>query len=564
MTTPTMAQDWNEQEAQVNRFVERFGNETYKRLACYASLPLVLTPELIHYLRNEFLRDENVPWEAEVDLLLSDLCSQAGYELYTMDTQVRAYLLEEFQKLPTGPQHMREVAQVLISYVSYLSQIVPKHRRKELEAQRWAAMTYLGDDRCQDAVQEIAEQLKQLETRAETGEQSEQGIRAELARLTRITQELEPQLKEIPSLVSYAKLVQKMLRSPDDVDPMEVRQTFSVGNVDLTVSPQIFPTLRDQLLDVAAIAGFPVLEILTFRTGQLEEKGADQNESSPFPPLESFQVRVATLSFDDETGVLSEEASAEMTLKSLPIEVVTLSRDSDTGKWTQVRQESHAPFYEEYLGDDLVLEMMSIPEGTFVMGSPEDEPGRYDWEGPQHEVKVPAFCMGRYPVTQEQWRFIAGLPQVEQELEPDPSRFKGDDRPVEKVSWFDAVEFCQRLSRLTNREYRLPTEAEWEYACRAGTTTPFHFGETISSDLANYGGSEVYNDGPKGEYRKETTPVGFFGVANPFGLSDMHGNVLEWCEDQYHGSYEGAPTDGSAWFDPDDENANRILRGGSW
>jgi formylglycine-generating enzyme required for sulfatase activity len=165
------------------------------------------------------------------------------------------------------------------------------------------------------------------------------------------------------------------------------------------------------------------------------------------------------------------------------------------------------------------------------------------------------------------------MAEVDRSLDADPSRFKGDQNPVEAVSWNDAQEFCARLSQHTRRFYRLPTEAEWEYACRAGTTTPFHFGETITTDLANYRGmddeslgwSGSYGDGPKGEYRQQTTPVDRFEIANAFGLCEMHGNVWEWCEDHWHGSYKGAPVDGSAWVDPDAaEDASRLLRGGSW
>ncbi|MGC8715225.1 MAG: formylglycine-generating enzyme family protein, partial [Leptodesmis sp.] len=156
-------------------------------------------------------------------------------------------------------------------------------------------------------------------------------------------------------------------------------------------------------------------------------------------------------------------------------------------------------------------------------------------------------------------------------LDPDLSSFKGENRPVEKVCWYGAIEFCDRLSQYTGRPYRLPSEAEWEYACRAGTTTPFHFGETITTDLANYcgedrkeyGWSGSYGRGPKGIYRQETTTVGSFGVANAFGLFDMHGNVWEWCLDHWHENYKGAPTDGSAWVKGGNSDL-RLLRGGSW
>jgi len=215
------------------------------------------------------------------------------------------------------------------------------------------------------------------------------------------------------------------------------------------------------------------------------------------------------------------------------------------------------------VGSALPLHMLLVPGGPFLMGSPDDEPERADNEGPQQEVTVPSFFMGRYPVTQSQWRVVANLPQSERELTLDPSNFKGDNRPVEQVSWYNAMEFCARLSAHTERPYRLPSEAEWEYACRAGTTTPFYVGKTLTTDVANYNGDYTYADGPKGEYRAETTPVDHFGLANAFGLCDMHGNVWEWCQDYWHDSYEGAPTDGSAWIEGGDSE-RRILRGGSW
>ena len=216
----------------------------------------------------------------------------------------------------------------------------------------------------------------------------------------------------------------------------------------------------------------------------------------------------------------------------------------------------------EQLGGGATLDMVRIPGGRFWMGSPEDELERKDREGPQHKVEVPSFYLGKYPVTQRQWLAVSLLDDVDRELKPHPSKFKGDDRPVEQVSWVEAVEFCQRLSRHTGRNYRLPSEAEWEYACRAGTTTPFHYGETLSSDVANYAANQTYGNGVKGKSRKQTTNVGSF-PANSFELHDMHGNVLEWCQDYWHDNYEGAPTDGSAWL-TDKKAANRVLRGGSW
>ena len=214
--------------------------------------------------------------------------------------------------------------------------------------------------------------------------------------------------------------------------------------------------------------------------------------------------------------------------------------------------------FTENLGNGVILEMVRIPGGSFIMGAPEDEEKSRGWERPQHQVNIQSFFMGKYQVTQEQYQAITGK---------NPSRFKGKKRPVERVSWYDAVKFCQQLSKLTAKEYRLPSEAEWEYACRAGTTTPFHFGETITTDLANYVGNYKYGVAPKGVYREETTYVGSF-TGNPFGLYDMHGNVWEWCLDDWHRNYQGAPTDGSAWFDENNhisqKTGSACLRGGSW
>ena len=227
------------------------------------------------------------------------------------------------------------------------------------------------------------------------------------------------------------------------------------------------------------------------------------------------------------------------------------------------RQKRTTKYYSEDLGNGIKLDMVLIPEGNFLMGASESELDSRDLERPQHQVKVSTFFMGRYRVTQEQWLALATLPQVDRELKPDPSAFKGDQRPVERVNWYEAKEFCARLSKHTAREYRLPSEAEWEYACRAGMTTPFHFGETISTDLANYNGKSTYGEGETGQYLGETTPVDKFGIANDFGLCDMHGNVCEWCEDHWHNDYQNAPIDGSSWT----TNGNsylRVIRGGSW
>jgi formylglycine-generating enzyme required for sulfatase activity/tRNA A-37 threonylcarbamoyl transferase component Bud32 len=251
-------------------------------------------------------------------------------------------------------------------------------------------------------------------------------------------------------------------------------------------------------------------------------------------------------------------------LREEPIEVVTVNR---AGKIIR-REQQLAKYLTEDFGNGVNLVMAEIPGGSFTMGSPKGEERSKDSERPQHQVTIQPFYMGKYPITQAQWQRVAQLPQVNRKLEPNPSFFKGGNRPVENVSWYDAVEFCARLTSLTKRDYSLPSEAQWEYACRAGTTTPFHFGETLTTDLANYDGNYTYGNGPKGRYREETTEVGSFGVANAFGLYDMHGNVWEWCLDDWHSNYDGAPTDGSAWLDGNDNLSQRegytVLRGGSW
>ncbi|NJN89741.1 MAG: SUMF1/EgtB/PvdO family nonheme iron enzyme [Leptolyngbyaceae cyanobacterium SL_5_14] len=217
-------------------------------------------------------------------------------------------------------------------------------------------------------------------------------------------------------------------------------------------------------------------------------------------------------------------------------------------------------FFAEDLGNGLLLEMVKIPSGTFEMGSPKDQGNSA--ERPQHSVTVSAFFMGKFPITQVQWRVVTGLPRVNVHLDPEPANFKGDNRPVEQVSWYEAVEFCDRLSQKTGRIYRLPTEAEWEYACRAGTTTPFHFGEALPEGFPNCNTGNVVTFYTKA-LSSSTANVGSFNFANDFGLYDMHGNVWEWCLDHWHDNYQNAPSNGQAWVSKD-EGQSRVLRGGSW
>ncbi len=213
------------------------------------------------------------------------------------------------------------------------------------------------------------------------------------------------------------------------------------------------------------------------------------------------------------------------------------------------RRLGQAEYYREDLSDDVTLDMVRIPGGVFSMGSSENEEKRLDSEGPLHEVNISAFWMGKYQVTQMQWRAVAALPKVKQELEAEPSYSKEALYPVEQISWREAQEFCARLSEYAKTPYRLPSEAEWEYACRAGTQTPYYFGQSINSRLAPYGFGA-----------RETTDVGKY-PPNTFGLHDMHGNLWEWCQDTWHKNYNNAPADGSAWLN--EHEHRRVIRGGS-
>jgi formylglycine-generating enzyme required for sulfatase activity len=204
--------------------------------------------------------------------------------------------------------------------------------------------------------------------------------------------------------------------------------------------------------------------------------------------------------------------------------------------------------------------LVTIPAGSFMMGSPETELDRSEDEGPLHRVKLKSFAAGVYEVTFEQ--FDACVAAKGCKSAPDDNRWGRGKRPVINVSHDDALQFIAWLSHRTGKRYRLPSEAEWEYMARAGTTTPFTYGTKLDPSQANYAANFTYNGSMKGQGRDQTLPVGSL-APNAWGLHDVHGNVLEWVMDCAHDNYKGAPSDGKPWV-TDCAEPRRMLRGGSW
>jgi formylglycine-generating enzyme required for sulfatase activity len=532
-------------EWQIERFVQKFQPQyrfewpcrtrndwepEYFLLAQYAALPVVLTPELLNYLRGRFL--PQVPWIAEADLLLSELCRSVGPEQYVLLPAVRSVLMAELEK--NHPEVLPVVARKIIDYSRYWARTNLYITHREQRKQEWSAMGYIVEE-LQALADQIAEAFAQLDNSLSISALNWLA-RQEMEHLARLVQEMSPRLGDYPRLLAYAELVTRVSKEPELVSLEELSQSYMHGDLVL-----------------------PKLEKLIF--------GKPEPSPSDFSELQSFEFDVAE--FVELTTLPLERVPHHFEVAT--IEIIEPQRAKSKPQIVINRQAMENWQYLQLLESKSTLELVKIPAGRFTMGSPKKEPESEDSERPQHHVTVPEFYMGKYLVTQAQWRFGAGLPKIDRDLEPDPSRFKGDDLPVERVSWLEAIEFCARLSIHTGREYRLPSEAEWEYACRAGTTTPFHFGETIDPQVANYNGGIAYGKGQEGLNRQETTAVGVMKVANLYGLYDMHGNVWEWCQDHWHSwhsSYQGAPRDGSAWINQSRDGSARrnqsVLRGGSW
>jgi formylglycine-generating enzyme required for sulfatase activity len=400
-------------------------------------------------------------------------------------------------------------------------QTAERQRQQEKEAERQERERKAAELRQRAAAERLRQdyETELLRQQAEADRQAQERQKQEAAERQRQQQEAAEQLKR----EQQTQLAEERQRQREAAAARRQPGQTSIG--------------RRRVLQVAGLGGGSLILAMAANSLRTERPG----NSPRFPEPSSI------------SGSSPDDVS------TVDIQTVKVN---NTGNITE-RNQGQVSAFREDLGNTIGLDMVEIPAGEFVMGSPTEEEGRDDDEGPQRTVTLPKFFMGRFQITQAQYESVIG---------ENPSRFQGANRPVERVSWDAAVAFCEKLSEQTGRTYRLPSEAEWEYACRAGTTTPFYFGSTITTDLANYRGTDRefegntylgnYGQGPKGSFREQTTEVGSF-PPNAFGLYDMHGNVWEWCQDVWHENYEGAPTDGSAWLEGGNQTS-RLLRGGSW
>jgi formylglycine-generating enzyme required for sulfatase activity len=458
----------------IERFVRRFG-EPYRRLAWYAALPLILTPEILDFLRLHFLGGrDGVPWIAEADLLLSDLCRPVGYEQFALDQPVRACLVAAM-RAKLGPDPMREAARLLLRYVHHLGRTGAGLGPAELQAEQWSAMAYLDEHRGQAAREIAAAFATELGSglAAAAAEPAAVGISAaELARLVRLTDDLAPNLAEHRDLLDYAAEIAALLRDPSAIQAVGGRFA-GAGAAAL----------------VRNVSGVRVPDLAT----GLIEAPVEPGGSEPQQPRVPVRFRDA---FQDGSGQ----------------------------------------------GPELVW----LPGGTFLMGDAQGV-GRQG-ERPAADVILDDFSAGTYPVTFDEYdRYCQAMG-----LEPPAFEYRERaDRPVVNVSWHDAVAYCAWLSRQTGQTYGLLTEAQWEYACRAGTTTAYSFGDD-ARDLGRFAWYKANSGGlvhPVGEK-----------PANAWSLHDMHGNVWEWVQD-WLGNYRAlarhnptGPESGTA----------KVYRGGSW
>jgi formylglycine-generating enzyme required for sulfatase activity len=375
------------------------------------------------------------------------------------------------------------------------------------------------------------------------------GSKGRKATVERLNEHLKYRVKELAK--SQGKQTPSIMADPIEKSHLILMPKYATKS-DISM-------LKNYCYQAQVNENFELAESLWIR---VLETGVDRDAIKALQQIAIQKQKIETSPYRNNENFESKDTNAKKRVsieESEKGELFTFEvvKVNDVGEIVNRRQESARQKVED-LGNGIKLEMVYIPGGTFLMGFPDTEAKRYDDEGPQHKVTLKSFYMSKYSITQEQYQVI---------MDGNPSSFKGKNRPVENVSWYDATNFCQKLSKKIGGKYSLLSESQWEYACRAGTSTPFYFGDTITTDLANYRGTDYkkssgcYGKGPKGKFRGETTPVGEF-PPNAFGLYDMHGNVFEWCADDFHENYNDAPTDGSVWLNGDKDKVR--LRGGSW
>jgi len=568
-----------------NKYTKKDG-QNYQVLLSYAAFPLILTPDLLYQIWANFSLE--ISWIGVARILLSPLCREIGYEAYEMDLSIRNELLKEL-----ADKELQKLGQFMLQYIEKRLTDTDESTQNIKERQRLTALAYIKPHQ---ATRELVQKLNNRINKYED-------IR-EAFRWTTFIKTLANPLSEkgFEPLLTLNNIIiktaygetntseySKLIRAWQKQEPEFSQKLGLPGQIKLPVSePQIDPSLKSFLQRYNITLRNFDIEVATL---QFEEEISDQEVDNERAKKLNFETV-----FVNKRGEIIQTKPCEAyyydePLGTIPPTPLDKGGESSLPASSKKSKKSSIQNPESKITN---LRMLYIPEGEYWMGSPEDEKDRYEDESPQHKVKISPFFMGQTPITEAQWRFVANLPQEQQELNLNPSN-NGDDHPVVNVTWQDAIEFCARLSRYTGRNYRLPSEAEWEYACRAlplekqspqnpkseiRNSFPFHFGETITSDLANYDGSVIYQEEPTGEDRGKTTPVATF-KPNAFGLYDMHGNVWEWCLDPWHENYNNAPTDGRVW-DEENENDNRyqnilnnlekliedkrshVVRGGSW
>ncbi len=578
-------------QRRIEGFAKQFG-EAHRNLARHAAFPLSLTPDLLYQIWANFVPE--APWTAVAHVLLSRLCRQVGYEMYEMDISDRNLLLRELKE-QFGQERFDELGEFLLDYVAKRLTDDDQDTQDLREAAEWTVLAYTKPS---EAAQELARALSDKVKGAKLEDMGE------VLRLTSLVETVAEPLTEegfVPLLVYSNAMV--MFARGDLQGAMSQLNTLLAEDNSIKVAGVTLPLPEWSQIDESNSAEKEQDDKLILTSGKsngsrfvqslikrdtlrqclsnIQEEYQTVNKqidteidnanrerlqrkaSSLFEEMQKIEKEINQLDLDNSWENSETLTSPQLQVFNFEIVKLRVEKNDRGSPEIQInKRPGQARFFVEKSPFDVNLEMVEIPGGTFRMGASEDEKGSSKDERPRHQVTVQPFFMGKYTVTQEQWEKVADfLPKVNRELKPHPSRFKGDQRPVERVSWYDVEEFCLRLSKYTKKEYRLPSEAEWEYACRAGTATPFHFGETITTQLANYDGNRIYGDGIKGEYRQQTTEVGSF-PSNAFGLYDMHGNVWEWCGDRWHHTYNGAPINGVAWVDGNDNL--QIQRGGSW